>query len=89
MAGTLHIFRRSETPLEYQVNYNLGPSSWVQVFDPAGLDHFLRLGTGLAPGTVDALLAELRDHGHTTEGKVAIAESHLPEMGFAQSPSDE
>jgi hypothetical protein len=89
MAGTLHIFRRNETPLEYQVNYNLGPASWVQVMDPAGLDHFLRLGTGLASDNVDALLAELRNNGHTSEAPVAIPESHLAEMGFAESPSDE
>lgn len=89
MAGTLHIFRRKETPLEYQVNYNLGAASWVQVFDPDGLDHFLRLSTGLATDSVDAILAELHDKGHTSEGPVAISESHLPEMGFAESPSDE
>jgi hypothetical protein len=89
MAGTLHIFRRSESPLEYQVNYNVGPASWVQVMDPAGLDHFLRLSTGLAPDSVDAMLAELRDNGHTSEAPVAIGESHLAEMGFAESPSDE
>ena len=89
MAGTLHIFRRNDTPLEYQVNYNVGAASWVQVFDPQGLDHFLRLGTGLAPDTVDAMLTDLRDNGHTTEAPVGIGESHLAEMGFAQSPSDE
>jgi len=89
MAGTLHIFRRSDTPVEYQVNYNLGAASWVQVFDPNGLDHFLRLGTGLASETVDALLTDLRDNGHSSEAPVAIPESHLAEMGFAQSPSDE
>lgn len=89
MAGTLHIFRRNETPLEYQVNYNLGPASWVQVMDPAGLDHFLRLNTGLASDNVEALLTELRDNGHASEAPVAIAESHLAEMGFAESPSDE
>ncbi len=89
MAGTLHIFRRNETPLEYQVNYNLGPASWVQVMDPATLDHFLRLGTGLAPDNVDAMLAELRNNGHTSKAPVAISESHLPEMGFAETPSDE
>jgi hypothetical protein len=89
MAGTLHIFRRSETPLEYQVNYNLGPASWVQVMDPADLEHFLRLSSGLEPAAVDAMLATLRDSGHATEAPVAIGESHLPEMGFAESPSDE
>ncbi len=89
MAGTLHIFRRNETPLEYQVNYNLGPASWVQVMDPAGVERFLRLSTGLAPDSVDAMLTELRDNGHTSEAPVAISESHLAEMGFAESPSDE
>jgi hypothetical protein len=89
MAGTLHIFRRNETPLEYQVNYNLGPASWVQVMDPAGLDHFLRLSTGMASDSVDAMLTELRNNGHSTQAPVEISESHLPEMGFAESPSDE
>lgn len=89
MAGTLHIFRRNDAPLEYQVNYNLGPVSWVQVMDPAELEHLLRLSTGLLPDQVDAMLTELRDKGHTSEGPVNISESHLPEMGFAESPSDE
>lgn len=89
MAGTLHIFRRNDAPLEYQLNYNLGAASWVQVMDPVGLDHFLRLGTGLPPDEVDAMLAELRDKGHTSEAPVQIPESHLAEMGFAESPSDE
>lgn len=89
MAGTLHIFRRNDAPLEYQLNYNLGPASWVQVMDPAGLDHFLRLGTGLPPDEVEAMLAELCDQGHTSEAPVEIPESHLAEMGFAESPSDE
>jgi len=89
MAGTLHIFRRSDAPLEYQANYNLGPASWVQVFDPDGLDHFLRLSTGRSPDEVDALLAVLRDQGHVTEAPIEIGETHLTVMGFAESPSDE
>jgi hypothetical protein len=89
MAGTLHIFRRNDTPLEFQANYNLGAASWVQVFDPAGLEHFLRLSTGLLPDRVDAMLAELHDKGNTTEAPVEIGELHLGEMGFAESPSDE
>lgn len=88
MAGTLHIFRRNDTPLEYQANYNLGPASWVQVFDPPHLEHFLGLGSGLPPDKVGAMLAELRDNGHTTEAPVSISESHLAEMGFAETPSD-
>ena len=39
--------------------------------------------------SADAMLAELRDKGHTSEAPVEISESHLPEMGFAESPSDE
>jgi hypothetical protein len=89
MAGTLHIFRRSDSPLTYQANYTLGPVSWVQVFDPAGLEHFLHLGSGLSRPTADAILAELRDAGHSTEAPVEIAELHLAEMGFAESPSED
>ena len=89
MAGTLHIFRRNDTPLEFQANYNLGATSWVQVFDPVGLEHFLHLGTGLAADTVDAILAEVRHKGSTTHAPVSISEAHLAEMGFAESPSDE
>ena len=47
MPGTLHIFRRKPDPLEYQVNYNLGANSWVQVFDGAGVEEFLRHSTAL------------------------------------------
>ena len=42
MSGTLHIFRWKADPLQYQVNYNLGANSWVQVFDAYGRDEFLR-----------------------------------------------
>ncbi len=89
MAGTLHIFKRNEAPLEYQANYNLGAVSWVQVFDPVGLDHFLRIGSGLTINSIEALLADLRAQGHTSEAPVDIRESHLAEMGFAESPSNE
>jgi len=89
MAGMLHIFRRNETPLEYQANYTAGAASWVEVFDPAGLEHFLRNGSGMAAADVDAMLAELRDNGHTTEAPVQIRESHLSEVGFKESPTDE
>jgi len=32
---------------------------------------------------------ELRTSGHTTEARVDLPESHLGELGFAESPSDE
>ncbi len=89
MAGTLHIFRRNQSPLEYQANYNQGSASWVQVFDEVRLGHFLRLGCALPDTEVDAMLVELRDNGHTSEAPVEISESHLTEMGFAESPSDQ
>jgi hypothetical protein len=89
MSGTLHIFRLKSDPVEYQVNYNLGANSWVQVMDPTEVDHFLRLAGALPPDEVDAMLKELRESGHTTEAQVHIPEAHLAEMGFAESPSDE
>ena len=89
MPGTLHIFRLKDNPLQYQVNYNLGANSWVQVFDPDGLDEFLHHSTALPVAEVDAMLKELRTDGRTTEAHVDIGEAHLGEMGFAESPSDE
>ena len=89
MPGTLHIFRLKPSPLQYQVNYNLGANSWVQVFDFAGLEEFLLHSSALPVSEVEALLQELRSSGHTTEAKVDLPESHLGEMGFAMSPSDE
>ena len=89
MPGTLHIFRLKAEPLQYQVNYNLGANSWVQVFTPAGLEEFLRHSSALPDDEVDAMLQQLRAEGHTTEARVDIGESHLGEMGFAESPSDE
>jgi hypothetical protein len=89
MPGTLHIFRLKDNPPQYQVNYNLGANSWVQVFDPTHLDEFLRHSAGLPAAEADAMLNELRSDGHTTEANVDIAEMHLGEMGFAESPSDE
>jgi hypothetical protein len=89
MPGNLHIFRLQADPLQYQVNYNVGAYSWVQVFTPAGLEEFLRHSTGLLDSEIDDMLAELRTENHTTESNVDLAESHLPEMGFAESPSDE
>ncbi len=35
------------------------------------------------------MLGEIRSSGHTTEALVDIPESHLAEMGFVESPSDE
>lgn len=89
MPGNLHIFRLKANPPQYQVNYNIGANSWVQVFTPEGLDEFLRHATGISPEEVDAMLSELRVENHTTEAEVELAESHLGEMGFAESPSDE
>jgi hypothetical protein len=89
MPGNLHIFRLKADPLQYQVNYNIGANSWVQVFTPEGLDEFLRHASGIAPDEIDAMLSELRRENHTTEAEVILAESHLGEMGFAESPSDE
>lgn len=89
MPGTLHIFRLRAAPLQYQVNYNLGAKSYVQVFEPVGLDEFLRHGAALPVSEVEAMLDELRSSGHTTQAYVDLPESHLGEMGFAKSPSDE
>ncbi len=60
MPGTLHIFRLKADPLQYQVNYNLGANSWVQVFEPSRLEEFLQLA---------AALAGRGDSGH--DGRVA------------------
>lgn len=89
MPGTLHIFRLKAEPLQYQVNYNLGANSWVQVMEPVRVEEFLRLAAALPDDEVNAMMAELRDDGHTTEANVNVGESHLGEMGFAETPSDE
>jgi len=89
MPGTLHVFRLKADPLQYQVNYNLGPNTWVQVFTPEGVKEFLEHSAALPIDEVDEMLKELRDTGRTTEANVAIGEMHLGEMGFAESPSDE
>ena len=36
MPGNLHIFRLQANPPQYQLNYNVGAHSWVQVFTPEG-----------------------------------------------------
>ncbi|MGO9518074.1 MAG: hypothetical protein ACLPND_13605 [Candidatus Korobacteraceae bacterium] len=89
MPGTLHIFRLKSDPLQYQVNYNLSATSWVQVFDAPGLEEFLLHSACLPVNEEDALLQELRSSGHATKANVDLPESHLGEMGFAKSPSDE
>ena len=89
MPGTLHIFRLKADPLQYQVNYNLGANSWVQVFSPQGLEEFLHHTSALPPDEIEAMLSELRTNNHTSEANVDLPESHLGEMGFAESPSDE
>lgn len=89
MSGTLHIFRLKADPLQYQVNYNLGANSWVQVMEPERVEEFLRLAAALPDDEIAAMLEELRKDGHTTEAFVNVGESHLGEMGFAESPSDE
>jgi len=89
MPGNLHIFRLKADPLQYQVNFNLGANSWLQVFTPDGLEEFLYHSTALPPHEVEAMLSELRTENHTTEANVDLPESHLSEMGFVESPSDE
>jgi hypothetical protein len=89
MPGTLHIFRLKPDPLQYQVNYNIGAHSYVQVFEAERMEEFLRLGAALPDEEIQDMMAELRKDGHTTEANVDIGESHLGEMGFAESPSDE
>jgi hypothetical protein len=89
MPGTLHIFRLKADPLQYQVNYNLGAHSYVQVFEPERLEEFLRLGAALPDEEIQDMVAELRKDGRTTEANVEIGESHLGEMGFAESPTDD
>jgi hypothetical protein len=89
MPGNLHIFRLTTDPPQYQVNYNVGANSWVQVFTPEGLDEFLHHSAGLPENELEAMLSQLRQENHTTEANVDLPESHLPEMGFAESPSDE
>ena len=89
MPGTLHIFRLRPNPLQYQVNYNIGANSYVKVLDPEGLEEFLHHGPGLPQSDIHAMLDELRSSGHTTEAMVDLNESHLTEMGFTESPSDE
>ncbi len=51
--------------------------------------NFSATAARLPAAEVDAMLNELRSDGHTTEANVDIAEMHLGEMGFAESPSDE
>jgi hypothetical protein len=89
MPGNLHIFRLQANPPQYQLNYNVGAHSWVQVFTPEGLEEFLSHSAGLPADELDAMLTELRTEHHTTEANVELAESHLPEMGFVETPSDE
>ncbi len=88
MPGTLHIFRLKTDPLQYQVDYNLGDRSYMQVFDAAGVEEFLRHNTPLPAGEANSLLDELRFSGHTSESVVELPESHLAVMGFTESPSD-
>jgi hypothetical protein len=89
MPGNLHIFCLKTDPLQYQVNYNLGANSWVQVFTTKGLEEFLYHSTALPSHDVEAMLSELRTDNHTTQASVDLPESHLGEMGFVESPSDE
>jgi hypothetical protein len=89
MPGTLHIFRLKADPLQYQVNYNIGAHSYVQVMEPERVEEFLRLGAALPDDEVSDVMAELRQEGHATEANVDVGESHMGEMGFAESPSDE
>lgn len=89
MPGTLHIFRLKSEPPEYQVNYNLGAYSYVQVMDPEDLDHFLRVPCALPETEVLGLWDELKSKGSTNEALIDIPETHMAEMGFAESPSDE
>ena len=89
MPGTLHIFRLKAEPPEYQLNYNLGAYSYVQVMDSEELDHFLRVPCALPETEVLQIWDDLSPKGSATVMNLDIPETHLPEMGFAETPSDE
>jgi len=89
MSGRLHIFRLKTDPPQYQANYNLGTRSYLQVFDAPGIEHFLQHNTSLPHGEVNTMLNDLRSGGHTSEAIVDLSETHLAEMGFTETPSDQ
>ena len=89
MDGTLNMFRLRENPPEYQVTYNSGPASWVRVFDPEAVGHFLRTSAGLPVDPGASLARELLDGGHATAVVPGLSEPHLVEMGFTKMPSDD
>jgi hypothetical protein len=89
MPGTLHIFRLKADPPQYQANYNLGTRSYLRVFNAAGIEEFLTHNVLLPNGEAARLLAELHSSGHATEATVGLSETHLGEMGFTETPSEE
>ncbi len=93
MPGYLHIFRLPEAvndrqATRYQLNYTVGGNSYVRVFNPEGLDEFLRSNVGVAPEAAEEALRQLRCDGRTTIAEVDIRESEAPAMGLEQLPSD-
>ncbi|MGI9100940.1 MAG: hypothetical protein ACR2IF_00720 [Terriglobales bacterium] len=94
MPGYVHIFRLGSEPHNggqaprYQLNYTVGGNSYVRVFDPGGLDEFLRSNVGVTAEASDSVLQQLQRDGRATIAEVEIRESEAPAMGLEQLPSD-
>ena len=86
MSGILHIFNLR--PDVYQVNYTLGPRSWVRTMTRPQLEEIL-----VTPGAFDDLLiARVFDQLGATDN-VTVADVHISEneasvLGFEPMPSD-
>jgi hypothetical protein len=86
MSGILHIFRTH--PDAYQVNYTLGPRSWVRVMTREQLEEVLVTPAAFDDILIAKVFDELGAKDNVTVADVVISENEATVLGFEPMPSD-
>ncbi len=95
MSGYVHMFRlgsevekSGRAVPQFQLTYTAGGNSFVRVFEPAGLEEFIRSNLGITAAAADKAMADLRAGQPVTINDVEIPEHQTAAMGLEQLPSD-
>lgn len=86
MSGILHIFGVS--PDVYQVNYTLGPRSYVRTVTRDELEHLLVTPAAFDDALIEKVFEELTARQNITVADVHISDNEAAVLGFEPMPSD-
>ncbi len=86
MSGILHIFNLR--PDVYQVNYTLGPRSWVRAMTREQLEEILVTPAAFNDVLIASVFDELTAKSNVTVADVSISENQASALGFEPMNSD-